>query len=70
MRMRLAVFPSFADRLNARAWAGGEVETLVFRSALEAEAFVVNGRLLPRTDGEEGGALGLLWLRLDGLFTP
>jgi hypothetical protein len=31
--------------------------------------FVVNGRLLPRTAGDEGGALGVLWLRLDGLLT-
>ena len=69
MQMRLAVLPELRHRLRARAWAGGRVETLVFRSAPEAEVFVVNGRLLPRTDGEEG-ALGVLWLRLDGLFTP
>ena len=69
MRMRLAALPELRQRLNARAWAGGEVETLAFQSALDAEVFVVNGRLLPRTDGKEGGALGVLWLRLDGLFT-
>ena len=69
MRMRLAVLPELLGRLTARAWAGGEVETLDFRSASGAEVFVVSGRLLPRTDGEEGGALGVLWLRLDGLFT-
>ena len=69
MMMRLAVLPELRHRLRARAWAGGRVETLVFRSAPEAEVFVVSGRLLPRTDGEEG-ALGVLWLRLDGLFTP
>ena len=67
--MRLAVLPELRNRLRARAWAGGRVETLVFRSAPEAEVFVVGGRLLPRTDGQEG-ALGVLWLRLDGLFTP
>ncbi len=69
MQMRLAVLPELRNRLRARAWAGGRVETLVFRSAPEAEVFVVGGRLLPRTDGQEG-ALGVLWLRLDGLFTP
>ena len=69
MVMRLAVLPELRDRLRARAWAGGRVETLAFRSAPEAEVFVVSGRLLPRTDGGEG-ALGVLWLRLDGLFTP
>ncbi len=69
MRMRLAVLPELRDRLRARAWAGGRVETLGFRSAPEADVFVVNGRLLPRTDGEEG-ALGVLWLGLDGLPTP
>ncbi len=70
MRMRLAALPELRGRLTARAWAGGEVETLAFRNAPDAEVFVVSGRLLPRTDGEEGGALGVLWLRLDGLFTP
>jgi hypothetical protein len=70
MRMRLAALPELRSRLTARAWPGGEVETLAFGSAPEAEVFVVNGRLLPRTDGEERGALGVLWLRLDGLFTP
>ena len=69
MQMRLAVLPELRNRLRARAWAGGRVETLVFRSAPEAEVFVVGGRLLPRTDGQEG-ALAVLWLRLDGLFTP
>ncbi len=69
MRMRLAALPELRGRLTARAWAGGEVETLVFGSAPEAEVFVVNGRLLPRTPGDEGGALGVLWLRLDGLLT-
>jgi hypothetical protein len=69
MRMRLAVLPELRGRLTAEAWAGGEVETLVFRSAPEAEVVVVNGRLLTRTDGKEKGALGVLWLRLDGLFT-
>ena len=69
MQIRLAVLPELRNRLRARAWAGGRVETLVFRSAPEAEVFVVGGRLLPRTDGQEG-ALGVLWLRLDGLSTP
>jgi hypothetical protein len=69
MQMRLAVLPQLLHRLRARAWAGGRVETVAFRSAQEAEVFVVSGRLLPRTDGEKG-ALGVLWLRLDGLFTP
>ena len=69
MRMRLAVLPELRGRLTAEAWAGGEVETLVFRSAPEAEVVVVNGRLLTRTDGEERSAMGVLWLRLDGLFT-
>jgi len=67
MRLRLAVLPELYHRLKARAWAGGNVETLAFRSAREAEDFVVSGRLLPRADGEKG-ALGVLWLRLDGLF--
>jgi hypothetical protein len=69
MRMRLAVLPELRSRLTARAWAGGEVETLAFRSAPDAEVFVASGRLAPRTDGE-AGALAVLWLRLDGLFTP
>jgi Uncharacterised nucleotidyltransferase len=69
VQMRLAVLPQLLHRLRARAWAGGRVETLAFRSAPEAEVFVVSGRLAPRTDGEKG-ALGMLWLRLDGLFTP
>jgi Uncharacterised nucleotidyltransferase len=69
IHMRLGVLPELRRRLRARAWAGGRVETLVFRSDPEAELFIVRGRLLPRTDGEEG-ALGVLWLRLDGLFTP
>jgi hypothetical protein len=54
---------------KVRAWAGGRIETLAFRSAPEADVFVVSGRLLPRTDGEEG-ALGVLWPGLDGLPTP
>jgi hypothetical protein len=69
MQMRLAVLPELRHRLRVRAWAGGRVETLAFRNAPEAEVFVVSGRLLPRTDGEEG-ALGVLWLGLDGLFKP
>ncbi len=69
MRMRLAVFPELRGRLTAEAWAGGEVETLSFRNAPDAEVFVVSGRLLPRADDEKSGALGVLWLRLDGLFT-
>ncbi|HEX9169890.1 MAG TPA: hypothetical protein VF886_13370, partial [Roseiarcus sp.] len=48
MRMRLAVLPELRGRLTARAWAGGEVETLDFRSVSDAEVFVVSGRLLPR----------------------
>jgi Uncharacterised nucleotidyltransferase len=68
MRMRLAVLPELRRRLRARAWAGGRVETLVFDGASEEETFVVSGRLLPRTDAR-GGALGALWLCLDGLFT-
>jgi hypothetical protein len=70
MRMRLSVLPELGRRLTARAWAGGEVETLAFRNAPDPEVFVVRGRLLPRPDGEEGGALAVLWLRLDGLLTP
>ena len=70
IRIRLAVLPELGCRLTAQAWAGDEVETLVFRSAPEGEIFVVNGRLAPRTDKEGSGALGVLWLRLDGLFTP
>jgi Uncharacterised nucleotidyltransferase len=69
IQMRLGVLPELCGRLSARAWAGGRVETLVFRSDPEAEDFIIRGRLLPRMDGEEG-ALGVLWLRLDGLFTP
>ena len=69
MRMRLAVLPELRGRLKARAWAGGRIETLVFRSAQEAQDFVVSGRLAPRTDGGEG-ALAVLWLGLEGLFTP
>jgi hypothetical protein len=69
MQMRLAVLPELRHRLKARAWAGGRVETLPFRGSVEAEVFAVSGRLLPRTDGGDG-ALGVLWLCLDGLFTP
>ena len=69
IQMRLAVPPELRHRLKARAWAGSHVETLIFGSAPEAEAFVVRGRLLPRTNGGNG-ALGALWLRLDGLVTP
>jgi Uncharacterised nucleotidyltransferase len=69
MQMRLAVLPELRGRLTARAWAGGGVETLAFRDSPEAQVFVVSGRLLPRTDGGEG-ALAVLWLGLNGLFTP
>src|SRR5271154_1630332 len=68
MRMRLAVVPELRHRLKACGWAGGRVETLAFRNAPEADVFLVSGRLLPRTDGGEG-ALGVMWLRLDCLFT-
>lgn len=67
MLARLAVLPELRDRLRAQAWAGARVEDLVFRTAPEAQTFVVGGRLLPRTDGEKG-ALAVLWLRLEGLF--